>query len=66
MPFCAQVYEPEGEEKTKKRMSLPTPYPCSLRGPEEGRRQGGYSILEQKGVLSFVGILSPPFFPGAP
>jgi hypothetical protein len=37
-------------------MPFPTPYPCSLRGPVEGRREAGYSsiILKEKRALSFV------------
>ena len=50
----------EGEERQENRCRSPPRYLCSLRGPVEGHRQGGYPILKQRRALWFVGILSPP------
>ena len=55
MPFCAQVYEPEGEEPQKMDA---VPHPVSL--VFEGQK--GRSISQQRRALSFFGFLSPPPF----
>ncbi len=53
MPFCAQVYEPKGEEKQKMDA---VPHPVSL--VFEGQK--GRPFSQKRRALSFFGFLFPP------